>query len=708
MAELTDYRDDIRNQVNARASVEGVFTVDAFVAEAADLLRSADEMDSPDLMSFTGTGRRRQSVAVHGYYFDENDMTVSLIVGTYDGGSALPTLTHTDAAAGLRSLEAFLKEAVTGDFTFEREPANPEYQLAEMLKNLHAGVGANRLSRYRLFLVTDGVLSSRAKPMESTELDGIPVEFHIWDIQRFFRVHQSGQGRESLQLDLTSTPSGGVPALRVADHAGDITTYLAALPGTLLASLYRDHGSRLLEGNVRSFLTTRGKINRGIRETILKEPAHFLAYNNGISATAAHVEYESGKIASITDLQIVNGGQTTASLFYATQANRDIDLSSIYVQMKLVVVTPEDAQDMVPLISRYANSQNAVREDDFFSNSPFHVRMEDMSKATLAPAKPGISFQTKWYYERTRGQYLNECSRRAGAAQKTFEAEFPRTQVITKTDAAKYVVAWAQQPHLVSAGAQKNFMAFAKLVADAYAKQPATFNEDYYRRLVAKAILFNAVRHGISKADWYQPGYLANLAAYAIAKLAQAIDNDPRAETFDLLSIWRRQGVGEATLAEAVEMARLARDILTDPNRPVVNVTEWAKREAAWKQLADRPWKLSQDFLRECLPVRLNTAGQSAVSVAARFPSNESEREHVRNVDATTWIKIRSFFTSRSDLTGPDARLLDEVTSPSSRMLDVEVARGLLRLYVQALNEGWDEAAALRPFRDPIVSDVDR
>ncbi len=695
MPDLAEYRDDILNQVNARASVEGVFTVDAFVSEAADLLQNADEMDSPDLLSFTGTGRRRQTVSVHGYYFDENDMTVSLIVGLYDGGSGLPSLTHSDAATGLRSLEAFLKEAVAGEFTFEREPANPEYQLAEVLKNLHRGVGANRISRYRLFLVTDAVLSSRAKPMATTDLEGIPIEFHIWDMQRFYRVHQSSQGREPLQLDLTSAGSGGVPALRVADHAADITTYLAALPGDLLASLYRDHGSRLLEGNVRSFLTTRGKINRGIRETIIKEPAHFLAYNNGISATAANVEYQDGKIAAITDLQIVNGGQTTASLFYATQVNRDIDLSSIYVQMKLVVVTLEDARDMVPLISRYANSQNAVREDDFFSNSPFHVRMEEMSKATLAPAKPGISFQTKWYYERTRGQYLNECNRRSGAALKTFEAEFPRTQVITKTDAAKYVVAWDQQPHVVSSGAQKNFTAFAKLVADSFAKQPASFNENYYRRMVAKAILFNAVRHGISKADWYQPGYLANLAAYAIAKLSHAIAKDSRAETFDLLSIWRRQGVGDATLAEAVEIARLARDVLTDPNRPVVNVTEWAKREAAWRQLAEKPWSLSQDFLRECLPVRLNAAGQAAVSVATRFPADESEREHVRGIEPATWRNIRSFFASRSDLSGPDARLLSEVISGNNRMLDIDVARGLLRLYVQAVNEGWDEAGAL-------------
>lgn len=691
MLDLDDYRDDILNQVNARASVEGIFTVDAFVAEAADLLTDAEEIDTPARLSFTGTGRRRQSMAVHGHQFDENDMSVALIVGEFRGDKQTPTITHTDAVTALRSLEAYLKEAVSGDFVLEREPAEPVYQLAERLMRLHTGTGVNRVSRYRLFLVTDAVLSSRTKPLESIDLDGVPVDFHIWDMQRFYRIHQSSQGREALQLDLTTEPDGGVPALRVADRAADITTYLAAVPGNLLAGLYRDHGSRLLEGNVRSFLTSRGDINKGIRETILKEPGHFLAFNNGISATAERVEFADGVITSVTDLQIVNGGQTTASLFYATQANRDVDLSAVYVQMKLVVVTPDDAREMVPLISRYANRQNVVREDDFFSNSPFHVRMEELSKSVLAPARAGVNFQTKWYYERTRGQYLNERSRRTGAAQKTFEAEFPRAQVITKTDAAKYVVAWGQQPHIVSEGAQRNFKAFAKIVAASFAQHPEAFNEDYYKRLVAQAILFNAVRVGISKSDWYQPGYLANLAAYAVAKLAYAIAHERRAESFDLMRIWQQQEVGEATLAEAVAIGKLARDVLTDPSRPVVNVTEWAKREAAWKQLAAKPWNLSQEFLGECLPVKLNAIGKPAVTVTGRFPPSDSELEHVRRIDKHEWHYIRLFFSSRSSLTNTDARLLAAATSSSGRVLDIEEARGLLRLYVRAINDGWQE-----------------
>ena len=179
--------------------------------------------------------------------------------------------------------------------------------------------------------------------------------------------------------------------------------------------------------------------------------------------------------------------------------------------------------------------------------------------------------------------------------------------MITKTDAAKYVVSWEQAPHQVSAGAQKNFKAFASLVAEKFAKQPEAFNENYYKRLVAKAILFNSVRAAISKADWYEAGYLANLTAYAVAKLSLEISKDPRAKSFDLLRIWENQSVSDVDACRGGRYrARCARDVLTSDDRLVVNVTEWAKRESAWKRLAATEYELSDAFILDCLPVRLN------------------------------------------------------------------------------------------------------
>jgi AIPR protein len=689
--ELKEFRDDLLNRAIARASVEGIFIADAFLVEVADLLIGADEVGNLDRYSFAGTGRRRQALAVHGFHRDEHDMSVALVVMRFIGDQNIPKMTYTDAAATLKSLQRYLEEALSGDFLIDREPSALECQLAQTLRELAARHGEEVISRFRLYLVTDAELSVRARALEPTEINGTPTEFHIWDVRRFLQVHQSSQGREALELDLREWGMLGVPALKVADTAGDVTTYLAAMPGNLLASLYRKHGSRLLEGNVRSFLTIRGKINRGIRETVMKDPGHFLAYNNGISATASSVDYDDGVITKITDLQIVNGGQTTASLFYAAQGKRDVSLDDVFVQMKLVVVSPDEALEMVPLISRYANSQNAVREDDFFSNSPFHVRMEDLSKRLLAPAKAGVNYQAKWYYERTRGQYLNERNRRSAAEQKNFEAEFPRAQVITKTDAARYVVSWEQAPHQVSAGAQKNFKAFASLVAEKFVNQPEAFDENYYRRLVAKAILFNSVRNAISKAEWYEAGYLANLTAYAVAKLSLEISKDPRTATFDLLRIWENQGVSDVVLAETVSIARVALRILTSEDRLVVNVTEWAKRESAWKRLVPTKYELSDTFLLDCLPIRLNSSGQREVTVNSRFDPEISERRHVQDICEATWRSVRSYLSERSLLTATEQRCLKEVIPAATRMLDIDIARELLHIYVKALNNGYQE-----------------
>ena len=180
------------------------------------------------------------------------------------------------------------------------------------------------------------------------------------------------------------------------------------VPGQVLRSIYSDFGSRLLETNVRSFLQARGKVNRGIRDTIAMEPERFLAYNNGITLTAEAVELhngESGKVVTkLHGLQIVNGGQTTASLLASNRGRAD--LAQVYVAAKLIEIEAGDVHDeLVRNVSRYANSQNRISEADFSANDPFHVRIEELSRTTWAPALEGTQRQTKWFYERARGQY---------------------------------------------------------------------------------------------------------------------------------------------------------------------------------------------------------------------------------------------------------------------------------------------------------------
>lgn len=359
---------------------------------------------------------------------------------------------------------------------------------------------------------------------------------------------------------------------------------MCALPARLIADLYGRYGSRLLQSNVRSYLSNRGKVNRGIRETIMSKPELFLAYNNGITATATEAQIKDSSIIRVTDLQIVNGGQTTASLFYAQRDNKPVrQFDEAYIQAKLVVVSPLLAQDLVPNISRFANSQNRVSEADFFSNSPFHVRLETLSRRILTPPRPGVTYQSKWFYERARGQYANEKAKLVGAAEeRKFTATYPRSQVITKTDAARYAVSWARKPHLVSAGAQKNFVAFADEVASKWESSAESFNDDYFKELVAKAILYNSIRSSVAKQPWYRSGYLANIVTYTVAKISDVIAKADKGQ-FDFESVWQRQDISEATRIFALEIAQRVLQVLTSDQRPVTNVTEWAKREQCWQ-----------------------------------------------------------------------------------------------------------------------------
>ena len=213
------------------------------------------------------------------------------------------------------------------------------------------------------------------------------------------------------------------------------------VPGQQLAEIYDKWGPRLLEANVRSFLQARAKTNKGIQKTIKDNPELFFPYNNGLSATADAVTCDFGPdglmISEIKNLQIVNGAQTTGSIHSGLKSAKE-QLLNVYVQMKLTVVPPERSEEVVPKISEFANTQNKVNAADFFSNHPFHVRMEQFSRAVLFARKEGERHDSKWFYERSRGQFINARSKLTAAQLRKFDLEYPKSQLFSKTDLAKF------------------------------------------------------------------------------------------------------------------------------------------------------------------------------------------------------------------------------------------------------------------------------
>jgi hypothetical protein len=672
-----DYFIDFQNSVRAAASADESFTEQVFVEEMAKRLSIAEEVDGLIPIHYQGVNASgKKKLRIDGYDLGDEEGHAVLAIADYSSEDAVSNLGLVDTRKLFSLLDEFVEGSLDGSLGRVLEESSDAFQLVDELSQR-----APQLDKVRLYLLTNRRLANTVTSFPSRQVHGVTVEYHLWDIERLKRVETSQTGREKIDIDLTEWTPEGIPALEVASESSGLSTYLAVVPGGVLANIYRKHGGRVLEANVRSFLSTRANVNKGIRGTILQQPSYFLAYNNGISATASAVVARSQPggtvLTNITDLQIVNGGQTTASLFY-TEKGDAADLSEVFVQMKLIVVDADRAADLVPRISRYANTQNRVSEADFFSNHPFHVRMEEKSRRLLVPAQAGVAYQTKWFYERTRGQFLNERAKVSPAQAKRFEAEFPRAQMITKTDAAKYLVSWDQKPYVVSSGAQKNFIAFANTVSDAWTANDLRFGDDYFKDLVAKGLLFNAIRARVMKSDWYSSGYLANIVAYTMAKLSSM--SGPSGARFDFSRVWKDQGVSEALLNDLELIAEAVTGVLTSDDRPILNVTEWAKREACWREVSALSIAAGPSLAGYLRDMGVQAEARSEARKLQRVDSGIAAQIAVTTLGSRYWVRLRSFGQDMKTLTDKDKALIRCGTGESGRLASEAESSHLMKL----------------------------
>jgi hypothetical protein len=523
-------------------------------------------------------------------------------------------------------------------------------------------VHQSSITRLRFYLVTDGVLSDRIRDWPEQSVGGIPAEFHIWDIARFHDALSSRSGREALTVDFGGLVEGGVPCLKASLNQSEYSGYLCVLPGDALARMYEEYGSRLLEGNVRSFLGKAVKVNKAIRETILRSPEMFFAFNNGIAATATSVETrdtpEGPRLLTATDLQIVNGGQTTASLALARRKD-GAELNGIFVQMKLSVVDEDKSADLIPKISEYANRQTKVSDSDLFSNHAFHRKMEELSRRIKAPPKPGSQRPTIWFYERAKGQYRIETSKMSPAEKLRFESDNPRRQVITKTDLAKIENSWRQLPNEVSKGAQKNFDVYSKFIIDEWQHRPLQFNDEFFKSVVAHAIVFRELEQLIpTQTDWYDGGYRANIVTFTIAKLAQVIAEQGDGNALNLQSIWRTQTISPALSAQLKGIARVMYAVITSPEQGLENVTEWCKKELAWQRAQQQRVALMPELAAELVSQAEQLKREADAVDTARIDAGIAAITEVVNYKPSNWRKMREWGNSRRELTAKEDQLL--------------------------------------------------
>lgn len=573
--ELAEYAEELRNEVRDRVAgglSDGadIYSENVFTEIVMEQLASAGVVENPIACHFAGPFGR-SAVKINGHALAEEGDRMDLFTTIYIDGQGLPTVAREDIAKHARQALQFFHAACAG-FHIDMEPSGDAHDVARAISEQKRDI-----DRLTIHVIMNG--TTTARKLSAGDAGALTLKVEIWDIERLFRIVQASTSREDIEIDVIGLIGEPLPCLAVPKNADDFEAYLAVVPGALLSRLYDEYGSRLLELNVRSFLGVRGSktVNSGIRKTLKDDPAHFLAYNNGIVLTADHVDLmrlEDGRqaIRSLRGLQIVNGGQTTASIHRAHKHDKT-DIGTVFVPAKITVITPERLDAMVQMISHYANSQNVVQPADFSANHPFHVQIEELARTTPCPDGAG-----RWFYERARGSYQVAQSREAStpAQLKRFRERLPPQRKFTKPELARYLNIWERLPHRVSFGAQKNFDFFMQGLQ--HAKPEFAPDVAYFKRLIAKLILYRAVQRIVRQQKF--PAYQANIVAYLVAMLSWQ-----SAGKLDLDRIWREQALSPS-LEDLIREWSPAIDRALRKTAEGRMVSEWAKKEECWLALS--------------------------------------------------------------------------------------------------------------------------
>lgn len=518
-----------------------------------------------------------ENMRLDGYSFSEYFRSLTLLISKYQVKSNPEKLWKTEIDKLTKKAVKFYKTCHT-DYFNGLEESNDGYMAYDFIKS-----HKNDIETVNIILITNN--EAVAYVPNDMIYGKIIIKFDVWDIERLYQSTFKGSAIERQTVIRFKNKYGTpLPLIKAKSNSEIYDCYVGVISGELLARIYKDEGQDLIQKNVRSFLQATGKVNKGIKASLVSEPEMFLAYNNGISTIAESIVIDEGQssealatINEITGWQIVNGGQTTASLYNAYQSKFPLD--NVNIQIKLSVIRADDkAESIIQNISQYANSQNKINMSDFNANDSYHVKMERISRNTFIPAVKGKSLD-QWFYERARGQYLVELNRQPTvASKKQFKEKCPKSRCVSKTVAAKCVMAWMGFPHMVSKGLETNFVYFSDLVNSGEIPEPY---EQSYIDMICKVILFNQCDRIIAGMKF--GGFKAQQVYYTVAIIGKFYS-----DLFDVSSIWKNQMISPELAGVVEEVAYKVWSHFQKPSIQGVNTGQWCKKEECWELLQKR------------------------------------------------------------------------------------------------------------------------
>lgn len=633
--EIDEYRLEFLQELRNEAIVDGNDVEDQFVKEKVLELEERGELIDPNMFSCEMRGSGNRAIAFDAYGYDEADSSFVLLISDFQNTIEKTTLTNTRIDELYSRMRNFITEAYNGDIRRFCDAADPIIDIAKELKT-RIGTGSlnSEILKFKFFIITNSVLSIQVKTTTRENVLDRPVEINLWTLERFYQAKMSNIS-ESIHIDCRKfNCEEGIQCLKA--NLGDnnaYDSYMAIVPGKFLADIYLAHGSRLLEGNVRAFLSVRGKVNRKIRETIIgKHPENFFTYNNGIAVVAHSIELSADgtRILSFNDFQIINGGQTTASLASAIvkkEAGAE-SFAKIFVPMKLTVLNvegdlseEEEAKynDITQQISKSANCQNPVSDADFFSNDPFHRIMEELSLKHMAPPVNGSPHQTIWYYERSKGRWEQDQMKMSEAQRNRYRLRSPKNQVVKKEKLAKCLNTVYMNPHVVCAGSANNMKAFATTITELYEKSKDSINEVFFKKGIASVILFDDVDRLVNKSEWYpKGGNKAQIVPYTISKLIASL---PKGKDIDWKRIWNKQMLYAELVNQIEIIAKNIHEFLLDSGGAIVR--EYAKKASTWKKFRDEySVVLTDEFMASLVSTELLKDEERAAKRTRKFNSD--------------------------------------------------------------------------------------
>lgn len=679
--ELLKFFTDIQEEVKASliSQEDGSNPEQLFTGYVLALLADAGETENYRICYDEKISKRGVEHKINAYALYENYETLDLFITIYSSGDNLVSIPKADVDKAVEKLSKFFRNAVYKEYVNEIEESSEVFDLAHTLAS--SSEITEFLTRVNVFVITNGEIKSDLKATD--KVGGYPVFYRAIDINYLFNL--SEKSGVAIEIDFIGN-NWEIPCIDNQIDNKDYQSYLAIFPGNVLVDIYEQYGSRLLEQNVRSFLQFTGKINKGIRKTILEEPHMFMAFNNGIAATADEVTIidlpgNKGKaIGSVKDFQIVNGGQTTASIYHTWKKDK-ANVSGIFVPVKLTIVKDkENFSEIVGRIAEYANTQNRVSASDLSSNRENHVIIEKLSRSIWAPPKAGENFQTRWFFERSRGQFKNERQRYGLTPSRTkqFDKQNPRSQMFTKESLAKNVNAYREVysgkklligPHFVVRGSQKNYSQFLNFN---FSSKPDSI---WFEDAIAQNIIFNSAEkiYGIRPNSIGDMRYIT--VPYAISWLA--LNSNYK---IDLGKIWRNQSISEPMKKVLYEVMIKVESFIKS-NAPGSLYGEWAKKEECWISLKEQNLDIDLSGIKSDFE-DINSLKRKRISLdEAKLAEIEASIEVLKSVHPKTWKKIEAWGRETGKLSlnqGNTAFSIAAIINNNRSFTDTERENGLL------------------------------